>query len=425
MKWLRDIDNTFDSLLTECYEQREMEMEKHINEIRFFGLMALFILELMVGIISQGPDTTLIVVDVGSMVLTALWCWMVAKWAMSKTYKPWLKYVSILFDYVIILLITLEMEYLAELGHFLKDLHQTEFELMIISAMMLFNIMSAFRQGKLIIYYSTLCCLAASTIILEHSHTARAIEIHEQIIILFSGLLAWSISNYITGTYTRLRHRERLLRYLPQKLVTAVETGKVDIEPGGERRNVTILMADIRNFTSMCESHDPETITRLLNVYFAEMSKIIFMHNGMIDKFIGDAIMAVFGTPHEEGNNAAYGINAGRRMLERLPKLNERLKAEGLPEVKIGIGVHSGDAIAGNVGSSSRMDYTVIGDTVNVAARIESMTKDLGNALLMSRDSAEQSELSDLEQLAEVTLKGKSATVQIFCDPNFKTQLNE
>lgn len=419
MKWLKDIDSSFDSLLTNCYQQREMEMELHINKLRFLGLMALFLLELVVGFLSRGLDLNLLVIDLGSMAVTAAWCFFVAKWASAKVYKPWLKYVSILFDYLIILLIAVEMEYLADIGHFLKDLHQTEFELMIISAMMLFNIMSAFRQGKLIIYYSTLCCLVTATLILEHSHTARAIEVHEQIIILFSGLLAWSLSKYITGTYTRLRHRERLLRYLPTELVEAVEQGRVDIEPGGERRNVAILMADIRGFTQLCEANEPEIITRLLNRYFAEMSDIIFLHEGMIDKFIGDAIMAVFGTPKEETNNAANAINAGRKMLQRLEQLNLELKAEGLPQISIGVGVHSGDAIAGNVGSISRMDYTVIGDTVNVAARIESMTKELGQALLVSKTAAEESELQELEKAGEVTLKGKSAPIELYYDLRF------
>lgn len=417
MKWLADIDNSFDSLLTDCYQQREMEMERHINRIRFFGLMALFLLEMTVGIVSRGFDLTLISLDAGSMFITALWCLLVAKWAISKSYKPWLKYVSILVDYLIILAITLEMEYLAEIGHFLKDLHKTEFELMIISVMMLFNIMSAFRQGKLIIYYSTVCCLFTATIILEHSHTTRAIELHEQIIILFSGLLAWSLSHYITGTYTRLRHRERLLRYLPAELVEAVEQGKVDIEPGGERRNVTVLMADIRGFTQLCEQHDPEIVTRLLNRYFAQMSDIIFLHDGMIDKFIGDAIMAVFGTPTKESNNAKNAIAAATKMIQSLTALNQELSKEGLPQIKIGIGIHSGDAIAGNVGSISRMDYTVIGDTVNVAARIESQTKALGHVLLVSEQTKIESRLDNLLQAGEVTLKGKSQTVGLYYDP--------
>ncbi|MCF2859876.1 adenylate/guanylate cyclase domain-containing protein [Pseudoalteromonas sp. SMS1] len=417
MKWLKDIDETFDALLTDCYQQREMEMELHINRIRFYGLMSLFLLELFIGLLNSGIDWTLIVVDLGTMAMTAVWCCVVAMWAKGKNYKPWLKYVSILFDYLIILLITLEMEFLSEIGHFLHDMHNTEFELMLMSALILFNVMSAFRQGKLIIYYSTLCCLATGTLILEHSGTARAIELHEQIIILFSGLLAWSISSYITNTYTRLRHRERLLRYLPKKLVSAVETGKVDIEPGGERRNVTVLMADIRRFTSLCEVHDPEVITTLLNRYFSAMSVIIFKYDGMIDKFIGDAIMAIFGTPQDEGNSAKNAIEAAKEMLETLAKLNIELTKEGLPALEIGIGVHSGDAIAGNVGSSSCMDYTVIGDTVNVAARIESKTKELNTPLLVSKVSVEQSQLKSLEKVAEVNLKGRLEPIEVFFDP--------
>ncbi|MBQ4834803.1 adenylate/guanylate cyclase domain-containing protein [Pseudoalteromonas luteoviolacea] len=418
MKWLKDIDESFDVLLTDCYQQREMEMEFHINQIRFVGLMSLFLLELFIGLLNRGVDWTLIIVDVGTMALTAIWCLCVARFAKSEGYKPWLKYVSILFDYLIILAITLEMEFLSEIGHFLHDMHNTEFELMLISALILFNVMSAFRQGKLIIYYSTLCCLATGTVILEHSGTARAIEMHEQIIILFSGLLAWSISSYITNTYTRLRHRERLLRYLPKKLVSAVETGKVDIEPGGERRNVTVLMADIRRFTSLCESHEPEVITGLLNRYFSAMSVIVFKYDGMVDKFIGDAIMAIFGTPQDEGNSARNAIDAAKEMLQALEALNKEFIDEGLPSLEIGIGVHSGEAIAGNVGSVSCMDYTVIGDTVNVAARIESKTKDLEKPLLISKVSVMQSEHNDLQKAAEVTLKGRIEPIEVFFDPS-------
>ena len=414
MKWLKHIDDSFDALLTDCYQQRAMEMENHINKIRFFGLMALFLLELLVGTLSQGLDLILISVDLGSMVITAAWCWLVRHWATTGSYKPWLKYVSILFDYVIILGITLEMEYLAEIGHFLRDLHQTQFELMLISALILFNVMSAFRQGRVIIYFSTLCCLAATTLILEHSQTDRTIEIHEQIIVLFSGLLAWSISHYITNTYTRLRHRERLLRYLPEKLVSAVETGAVDIEPGGERREVTILMADIRNFTTLCERNEPEVVTRILNRYFSAMSNPIFKHDGMIDKFIGDAIMAVFGAPQAGMNSAQCAIDAAKGMLEELIELNKQFAEQGLPQLEIGIGIHSGEAIAGNVGSLSCMDYTVIGDTVNVAARIESKTKELGQVLLVSEDTAEKSEMSDLAWVADVKLKGRDKTVNVY-----------
>ncbi|WP_194868593.1 adenylate/guanylate cyclase domain-containing protein [Pseudoalteromonas sp. PPB1] len=418
MKWLKDIDSSFDKLLTDCYQRREMEMELHVNKLRFYGLIALFVTELVIGLYSIGWDTTLVVVDLLTIAVVIGWCALVVRWASSEGYKPWLKYVSILFDYAIILVVSLEVESLDVFKHFLQDLHQTEFELMLVSALLLFNIMSAFRQGKLIIYYSTLCCVVTGTLVLEHSHTARAIEIHEQVIMICSGFLAWSLSSYITGTYTKLRHRERLLRYLPEQLVKAVERGDIDIEPGGEKRNVTVLMADIRGFTRLCEQHDPEVITQLLNRYFSRMSSVIFIHRGMIDKFIGDAIMAVFGTPQEEENNAKNAIEAAREMLQALELLNEEFITEGLPAIKIGIGIHSGVAIAGNVGSSSCMDYTVIGDTVNVAARIESKTKELKHPLLISEQSVQQSQLTQLKRVAKVELSGRSQPIEVYHYPD-------
>ena len=211
-----------------------------------------------------------------------------------------------------------------------------------------------------------------------------------------------------------MRHRERLLRYLPEKLVSAVETGAVDIEPGGERREVTILMADIRNFTTLCERNEPEVVTRILNRYFSAMSNPIFKHDGMIDKFIGDAIMAVFGAPQAGMNSAQCAVDAAKGMLEELIELNKQFAEQGLPQLEIGIGIHSGEAIAGNVGSLSCMDYTVIGDTVNVAARIESKTKELGQVLLVSEDTAEKSEMPDLVWVADVKLKGRDKTVNVY-----------
>lgn len=416
MKWLKDIDNSFDSLLTDCYRQREMEMERHINRIRCIGLIALFLFEIGISVYARGVDWTFIFIDLATLTFTLLICLIFHKLASQNSYKAWLKYCSILFDYLIILLITIEIEYLADLKHYMLNFNQTEFELMIISVLILFNVTSAFRQGKLIIYYSTVCCLVTATIILKQSNANMAIELHEQFIILCSGLLTWSISHYITSTYTRLRHRERLLRYLPAKLVSAVESGKVDIEPGGECKEVTVLMADIRHFTPLCEQHRPEVVTQVLNRYFSAMTDIIFKHDGMIDKFIGDAIMAVFGTPQAQGNNALNAILSSREMHQTLTKLNKEFSQENLPTIEMGIGIHSGEAIAGNIGSECCMDYTVIGDTVNITARLERKAKELNVKSLISKATALQSGLTTLTQIKDVSLKGKSSLITVFKD---------
>ena len=389
-------------------------MERHINAIRFLALMALFSIELLLSIANLGFDFQMVFVDGMTMLATALWCLLLHKQSSKDSYKPWLKYVSIFADYMIILLITLELNYLEITGHFLRTLHTAQFDLMLISILMLFNVLSAFRQGKLVIYYSTILCLVSATAILEFGHVAKEIEVHQLLVLLFSGLLAWSLSHYMTETYTRLRHRERLLRYLPEKLVHAVEKGIVDITPGGQKRAVTILMADIRGFTGLCEQLDPQIITAMLNQYCSTMSSVIFKHNGVIDKFIGDAIMAVFGAPIEQNNNALNAIDAAREMLKKLPELNQQFAKAGYPEIKIGIGIHSGNVVAGNIGSITRMDYTVIGDTVNVAARIESMTKELGSNLLMSEDAVLQAKIEDLTRIGEVQIRGRQNKIVLF-----------
>lgn len=175
-------------------------------------------------------------------------------------------------------------------------------------------------------------------------------------------------------------------------------------------------MADIRHFTPLCEQHRPEVVTQVLNRYFSAMTDIIFKHDGMIDKFIGDAIMAVFGTPQAQGNNALNAILSSREMHQTLTKLNEEFSKENLPTIEMGIGIHSGEAIAGNIGSECCMDYTVIGDTVNITARLERKAKELNVKSLISKATALQSGLTTLTHIKDVSLKGKSSLITVFKD---------
>jgi adenylate cyclase len=189
--------------------------------------------------------------------------------------------------------------------------------------------------------------------------------------------------------------------------------GKVAL--GGETLTVTILFTDIRSFTTISEKMDAQALVALLNEYFSEMVGIVMQEDGVVDKYIGDAIMAVFGAPVPKANDAIHAVRAAVRMRQALKHLNERLAERGIAELKTGIGIHTGEVVAGNIGSEKRMEYTVIGDAVNLASRLESNTKELGVNVLISEDTYElvKDEIST-RPVKEITVKGRAKPVMTY-----------
>lgn len=161
--------------------------------------------------------------------------------------------------------------------------------------------------------------------------------------------------------------------------------GKLSPELGGERRNVCILFADIRDFTTRSESMPPEAAIALLNRYFQSVVDVIHAQGGAVSSFIGDGIMAMFGAPNAMENPCRAAFAAAQAMQREVTKLNEQLAAEGAPPIRIGIGLHTGEAVIGHVGSAARHDYTAIGDVTNVASRLEGLTKETGHGVICSR----------------------------------------
>lgn len=157
---------------------------------------------------------------------------------------------------------------------------------------------------------------------------------------------------------------------------------------GGEIREVTIMFCDIRGFTSLSENMSADKIVTMLNEYFTAMEKCIARHNGVINKYIGDAVMAIFGAPVADENQASDAFLAALEMRAVLIELNESFEKEGLPHLAFGIGIHTGNVLAGNIGAARRMEYTVIGDAVNTASRIEGLCKEYKKDLLISESAA-------------------------------------
>ncbi|MCD4814396.1 adenylate/guanylate cyclase domain-containing protein [bacterium] len=214
-------------------------------------------------------------------------------------------------------------------------------------------------------------------------------------------------SRFIKGMFSR---------YVSPKVVDQlVRDPNAELKLGGTRQLVTVLFADVRGFTTMSEQLSAEEVVELLNEYFQTWTDIIFKHDGTVDKFIGDAVMAIFGAPVAHADDARRALRAALDMREALAGLQEKWKSEGKRSFNIGVGLNTGEAIVGNIGSQQAMGYTVIGDTVNVAARLESKTKDFGAFLLISESTyAAVKDIAEVKEHQGVTVKGKAAAFSVY-----------
>jgi adenylate cyclase len=184
---------------------------------------------------------------------------------------------------------------------------------------------------------------------------------------------------------------------------------------GGTRREMTVLFSDIRGFTTVTERGNPEEIVAQLNEYFSKMVDVVFRHHGTLDKFVGDMVMALFGAPLDDPDHADHAVAAAVDMVQELAALNRAWAAAGMAQLDIGIGLNSGDMIAGNIGSSSIMSYTVIGDNVNLGSRLESLNKEYKTRIIMSDATRTRLTQSyDTRPLGDVVVKGKSTPVSIY-----------
>jgi len=180
---------------------------------------------------------------------------------------------------------------------------------------------------------------------------------------------------------------------------------------------LAVQFSDIRAFTTYCENRTPEEIVAILNEYLDAMTKVIVEHKGTLDKYVGDEIMAVFGAPHYESAeiNSKRAVICSMKMLERLKELHIEWKEKGLEPLDIGIGVNTGEMITGNMGSELRMDYTVIGDAVNLAARTEALTRQFNAHFMITEDTYQYTkDIIEVKQLEAIKVKGKDIPVMMY-----------
>ena len=223
-------------------------------------------------------------------------------------------------------------------------------------------------------------------------------------------VLARGFNGMVEGLRERERIRDVFGKYVSSEIRDQILKGEVEL--GGKEESATILFCDIRNFTTLSEEHSPAEIVEMLNQYFTEMVRAIRTHGGVVDKFIGDAVMAIFGAFGDVKNHASSALAAAEEMLRRLEAHNFLQQTRGEPIFEIGIGIHTGPVILGNIGSEDRREFTAIGDTVNTASRIESQTKTFGRSILFSKETHE---LSGRGVFAgEAALKGKAGSTLLY-----------
>jgi len=216
-----------------------------------------------------------------------------------------------------------------------------------------------------------------------------------------------------------LRERDTVKRafsgYISRQVLDAILAKGELSALKGERRRVTVLFADIRGFTAMAEAMRPEDVVQLLSEFFDRMVEVTLRHQGTIDKFLGDGMMVIFGAPLDDPYQEEHAVSAACEMQRGLRALCVKWQAEGRASLKMGVGINSGPAIVGNIGSAEHMEYTAIGDTVNLAARLESATKELGLEIVVSEHTySAVRPLFRWKSAGEITLRGRSEPVRAY-----------
>ena len=219
--------------------------------------------------------------------------------------------------------------------------------------------------------------------------------------------------NFREQSLLRQQIKKQFEHYLDPRQVKRLQDDPDILKLGGEKKEATFLFTDVRGFTSMSERLKPEEVTYVMNKALTAQQKAVQKHNGMVDKYIGDAMMAIFNAPLDLVNHPRAACDCAKDIVKNMEVLNTELEAEGLPPIAIGIGVNTGEAVIGNMGSESRFDYTAIGDAVNCSARLESATKEAGVDILIG-EKTESLCGYYLQELDPMPVKGKAKPLRVF-----------
>ncbi|MDT8404441.1 adenylate/guanylate cyclase domain-containing protein [Sulfuriflexus sp.] len=240
------------------------------------------------------------------------------------------------------------------------------------------------------------------------------VAISSPLIMVFLLATSNSLYGFLTEAKSKKQLREQFGQYVPPQLVDEMMNSNEDLGFEGEKRDMTVLFADIRSFTTISESLSAQDLARMLNRFFTPMTEIIFTHKGTIDKYVGDMIMAFWGAPLRDGDHARHAIQGALAMLDKVDEIKSELMALGYPEINLGVGLNTGSMNVGNMGSDFRRAYTVLGDSVNLGSRLEGLTKQYGVKLICGETTRAGQTDFLFRRLDKVRVKGKNEPVIIY-----------
>jgi class 3 adenylate cyclase len=391
--------------------EQEMRVERMINVYRLLVYLASAGMDMLMfyqqGRLRESLPFVLILLP-----LAGGYLYLIDRLASGDTYRPWLKYATSTLDYVVIAGVVLEY---GRRGIWEETFSPETWGAVLISVIVVYNFLGAFRYSLGAVMYNGALALSmavGSGLLLARSPT---LAVTGAAIVGVATLLSYGFSQNFKRMFERLRRRDALTRFLAPEVVERIMEGGIALEPGGEARQVTVLLCDIRGFTTIAEEMTPTSLVEWLNAYLSRITDVVFQYEGTLDKFIGDAVLAVFGAPVSQGDDARRAWRAARKMVAAVGALNEELEQQGQPRLRIGIALHTGVVVAGNVGSERQMEYTVIGDTVNLTARIEALNKEYDTVLLMSEDTYRHvRDASESALIAETRVRGRKKPVKLY-----------
>jgi len=248
----------------------------------------------------------------------------------------------------------------------------------------------------------------------NHFYIVRLIPLLSAIVFSF---IATAVFHYYSEERKRIRIRRRFACYVPDNIIDQIVDAKLEeLTTEGEQRKLALLFVDIRGFTpySECHKDDPQKVVHFLNRYHTEMTEIIFSRNGTVSQLTGDGIFAFFGAPQRNDDPVFAAVRSALQMKDRIASLKREWLDYGMEDLRVGIGIHFGDAIVGNIGSAKKMDYTAVGDNTNIASRLEGLTKEWHETILISDAALEcVRERVVVRSLGSARIKGHSK-VDIF-----------
>ncbi|MFH1621302.1 MAG: adenylate/guanylate cyclase domain-containing protein [Patescibacteria group bacterium] len=298
--------------------------------------------------------------------------------------------------------------------HFLKEVSRSILALIIILLGALIGFFVAMFRARYNLPLSIILWITFVIIAFAMFDRGKIIDVVWPSLAIIFSYAGVTLERRISADREKRKMKAAFSRYVSASVVESILKNPDKLKLGGEKREMSVLFSDIRGFTSISEGLTPEKLVELLNRYLGRMTDIVFKHEGVLDKYIGDAVMAFWNAPLNQEDHALRAVATGLAMRENLQEMNAQ-RVFGDIEIKIGIGINSGDMVVGNIGGDARFEYTVIGDNVNLASRLESLTKEYGVWVLVTEFT--RAKLKDeylLRRLDKVAVKGKKEPVMIF-----------